>query len=376
MSVATDPKGWSIYAVQARGHCDVLDPDGKTTRTFPIEVGSHGITTRVARQADGSEGFLTFGHWGPSVTALKGDGTKRWEEVSGQGVDDVWAADLDGDGTDEAIIGYNGATGLHVFSPTGTRLWKRTDMGNVWNVTAGDLDGDGLLEVVTTSAQGKVHVFAAKDGCAGHVLRTGDLRHQGPRRPRPGKATVEGRPVARGRQRFRTTRRGNGRARRRWEGALDDQASRLGRVVRHADGFTRRQAGRAGLPGRAGLRGRCGQRSDPGPGCRPGIQSLDRMGHPRRWCRQPGDCVRRRRGQRIPRQAVRRLTAKQPALSGPVCSLGGTTRALGTAEPLRTALGIISLRIPPSDQSAVIRVADRPHLHYGRSSWGLTGPCP
>jgi peroxiredoxin len=163
-SVATDPRGRSIYAIGARGRCDVLDISGKTTRTFPMAVATQGVTVRVGRQVGGSEGFLIFRAWGPSVAALKGDGTKLWEEAGGQGIDDVWAADLNGDGADEAIIGYNGATGLHVFSPDGKRLWTRTDMGNVWNVTAGDLDGDGKLEVVSTSAQGKVHVFAAKDG--------------------------------------------------------------------------------------------------------------------------------------------------------------------------------------------------------------------
>ena len=172
-SVATDPSGRSIYAIQARGRCDVLDSGGKTTRTFPMAAAAQGITARVARQVGGSEGFLAFRSWGPSVTALKGDGTKLWEEAGGDGVDDVWAADLDGDGADEAIVGYNGGTGLHVFSPEGKRLWKRTDMGNVWNVTAGDLDGDGKLEVVTTSATGKVHVFAAKDGMPVTTLEAG-----------------------------------------------------------------------------------------------------------------------------------------------------------------------------------------------------------
>ncbi len=37
-------------------------------------------------------------------------------------------------------------------------------MGNVWHVTAGDIDGDGKPEVITTSAQGTVHVFAPADG--------------------------------------------------------------------------------------------------------------------------------------------------------------------------------------------------------------------
>jgi thiol-disulfide isomerase/thioredoxin len=162
-SVATDPKGQTIYAVQRQGRCDVLDPDGRTARTFRLPGGGQPIA-RFARLARDTEDLLAFRPWGSSVLACKGDGTKLWEETGGQGIDDVWAADLDGDGVDEAIVGYNGSTGLHVFTADGKRLWKRTDMGNVWHVTTGDLDGDGKPEVVTTSAQGKVHVFSPADG--------------------------------------------------------------------------------------------------------------------------------------------------------------------------------------------------------------------
>jgi peroxiredoxin len=161
--VATDPQGHTVYAVQARGRCDVLDPDGKTTRTFRLP-GSGPQLIRFARLARDSQELLAFGSWGDSVLAAKVDGSKLWQETGGQGIDDVWAADLDGDGVDEVIVGYNGSTGLHVFSADGKRLWKRTDLGNVWHVTAGDLDGDGKPEVVTTSARGKVHVFSPGDG--------------------------------------------------------------------------------------------------------------------------------------------------------------------------------------------------------------------
>ncbi len=162
-SVATDAKGETIYALQRGGKCDILDSGGKTLRSFALGGTSQGIL-RVARRAGAGDGLLGFQSWGPSVFAVKVDGTKVWEEKSGEGVDDVWAADLDGDGSDEAIVGYNGMTGLHVFSSEGKRLWKRSDIGNVWHVTAGDVDGDGKPEVITTSAQGKVHVFAAADG--------------------------------------------------------------------------------------------------------------------------------------------------------------------------------------------------------------------
>jgi peroxiredoxin len=163
-SVSFDPLGRSIFAIQTRGRCDVLDLGGKTTGTFRMEAAEQGSTARIARQVGGANGFVAFRLWGPSVAALKADGTRLWQEEGGDGIDDVWVADLNGDGLDEVIVGYNGGTGLHIFSPDGKRLWKRTDLGNVWNVTAGDFDGDGKLEVLTTSATGKVHVFDAKDG--------------------------------------------------------------------------------------------------------------------------------------------------------------------------------------------------------------------
>jgi len=156
----TDAKNEAIYALQKGGRCDVIDLAGKSVRRFRLE-GPNNKNVRLARWGAGAEGLVTFSTWGQSVLASKGDGTKLWEETGGQGVDDVWAADLDGDGADEVIVGYNGATGLHVFSSTGKRLWKNTDLGNVWHVTAGDLDGDSKVEVLSTSAEGRVHVFSA-----------------------------------------------------------------------------------------------------------------------------------------------------------------------------------------------------------------------
>ena len=135
----------------------------KDRATFRL-TGNGQYIARFARMAGGSDGLFAFNPWGKSVVACSGDGTKLWEESGGDGVDDVWAADFDGDGVDEAIVGYNGGTGLHLFSPDGKRLWKRTDIGNVWHVTAGDVDGDGKPEVVTTSARGKVHIFSPLDG--------------------------------------------------------------------------------------------------------------------------------------------------------------------------------------------------------------------
>jgi hypothetical protein len=76
------------------------------------------------------------------------------------GINDVWPADLDGDGDHEVIIGYNGFTGVHVLDSSGKKLWESQHIGNVWRVGAVDLDGDGAAEVVTSAdAKGKIAAF-------------------------------------------------------------------------------------------------------------------------------------------------------------------------------------------------------------------------
>jgi len=174
VGVATGPKGRSAYAVHLQGRCDVIDAAGTMTQTFPVEGVQGGTSVRCARGPGGTERVFLFRLWGPTVTVFRGDGIKLWEEENADGVDDVCAADLDGDGLDEAIIGYNGSFGgLNVFSPEGERLWKRPREANVWNVASGDLDGDGKPEVVSTSAQGQIHVFAASDGAPLNTLEPG-----------------------------------------------------------------------------------------------------------------------------------------------------------------------------------------------------------
>jgi len=103
--------------------------------------------------------LLTYTPWGRGLTASDNRATKLWSYSKGQGIDDVWAADLNADGLDEVIIGYNGGTGLHVLDNRGTLLWEYTRIANVWHVCAGDVDGDGTVETVTTSATGQVHLF-------------------------------------------------------------------------------------------------------------------------------------------------------------------------------------------------------------------------
>jgi thiol-disulfide isomerase/thioredoxin len=158
---AWDPHSKVVFALKRDGNCDVVGQNGKVKRSF--KVTSEGSLLRLAhlRGADQVD-LLAFGTWGRSVVALSSaDGSVLWRENNNFGVDDVCAADLDGDGRDEVIIGYNGVAGLHVLTADGRPRWKATKLANVWHVAAGKINGDTTQEVVSTSATGKVNVFAA-----------------------------------------------------------------------------------------------------------------------------------------------------------------------------------------------------------------------
>lgn len=157
-SVSVDDAG-RIFALDARQRLVRITPEGLAAGDVRLEAP--GNILRLARLVeDASEpAAITFGVWSQDVIACAADGKRLWTYPRGDGVDDVWAADLDGDGLDEVIIGYNGGGGLHVLSHTGELLWKYTRIGNVWHVAAADVNGDGRPEVITTSATGQVHVF-------------------------------------------------------------------------------------------------------------------------------------------------------------------------------------------------------------------------
>ena len=103
--------------------------------------------------------------WNPeNITAFNKNGDFLWEFPADTGVDDVAVYDTDGDGTQEVIVGFNGDTGLYLLDYTGGIRWQYTDtgFGNVWYVSGGDLNDDGSVEVVSTAADGDIHIFNAE----------------------------------------------------------------------------------------------------------------------------------------------------------------------------------------------------------------------
>jgi outer membrane protein assembly factor BamB len=131
--------------------------------------------------------IVSFGIWGgQAVRAYTNTGDLLWTHETPEGVDDVWPADLDGDGETEVVVGQNGRGGVEVLGPDGQSRWHDTSIGNVWNVTAGRR-ADKILRVLTTSATGQVHVFSA-DGqrlqdldvrCYAEAIRVADRPYVG-----------------------------------------------------------------------------------------------------------------------------------------------------------------------------------------------------
>lgn len=156
-SVEATPTGDYAYVLRPRQVVQ-LDAEGNQQAVFDVP-GSNRIL-RLARLADDEPAFLTFSTWSSTLTAVDRNGETLW--TYGDGIDDVAAADLDGDGVDEVVVGFNGGTGLHVLDAAGKATWKNTQLGNVWHVTAGRLLPDrDAPQVISTSAAGAVHLFDA-----------------------------------------------------------------------------------------------------------------------------------------------------------------------------------------------------------------------
>ncbi len=157
--VVSDEKKGLIYSVGLGGKCVEVDLAGKKQREMNLPQNSGAIVRLANLSRDGGKVLLAFTAWSGELRAYDLDGKQLWSYASG--IDDVWASDLDDDGSDEVIVGYNGGVGLHVLDSKGQLLWKTTGIGNVWHVCAGNVWGEGAPQVVTTSAAGQVHVFSS-----------------------------------------------------------------------------------------------------------------------------------------------------------------------------------------------------------------------
>ena len=153
--VADDSPGLRVFS---------LDGSEKTSLPLPerfslIELGHHKkLGPRL----------LGYSNWGHQVTVIDKTGKQLWTYTTSSGVDGAHWGDLDGDGTDEMIVGMNGGGGLLAVSADGKLLWKDSHIGNVWNQAVIPARAGQAALVFATEAGGTVKVFDSQ----GKLLRS------------------------------------------------------------------------------------------------------------------------------------------------------------------------------------------------------------
>lgn len=139
-------------------------------------------------EGDGVCEFMNRGSWCSDAAVLNHDGSVRWSYGGSDGVDDMSAGDMNGDGKLEFAVGFNGGGGLHLVSTDGKKIWREDD-GNVWHVEIVDANKDGKPDVVHSNAAGQITVRDDNARCRAQRPPRSTSPHSrsviGPERPSP-----------------------------------------------------------------------------------------------------------------------------------------------------------------------------------------------
>ena len=144
----------------------VFGLDGSETTS--VALPDRFAMIECGRDKDGHPRLLGYSNWGQKVVVVDQRGNAVWSYASTFGVDGAHWGDLDGDGSDELIVGMNGSGGLHAVGADGKLLWKVSGIGNVWNQAVIPARNGHPGMVFATEAGGTVRVYDAK----GKLLQT------------------------------------------------------------------------------------------------------------------------------------------------------------------------------------------------------------
>jgi peroxiredoxin len=145
--------------VAAGSTLHVLDLTGAETSSVPLP--GRFTLIECGRNKEKGPRLLGYSNWGHEVTVMDHSGTKLWTVSAGSGVDGAHWGDLNGDGTDEMVVGMNGGGGLQAWSADGKKLWSAT-LGNVWNQAIVSATQTQPARVFATEAGGSVKMFDAQ----------------------------------------------------------------------------------------------------------------------------------------------------------------------------------------------------------------------
>ena|SRR5208337_1649050 len=154
-----------ILVASDKLHVLGLDGVEKSTVSLPDRF----TAIECGRDRQKGPRLLGYTTWGHQVEIIDSHGNKLWRYSALLGVDGAHWVDLDGDGTDEMIVGMNGFGGLDAVSSDGKKLWH-VALANVWSQAAISAEAARPAQVFATEAGGSVRSFDAK-GQALRVLK-------------------------------------------------------------------------------------------------------------------------------------------------------------------------------------------------------------
>jgi len=154
-----------ILVADAGKQLHVFGADGvkKTSISLPGQFAA----IDCGRDKQKGARLLGYERWGRKVIAMDAKGQEIWHYSAMFGADGAHWGDLDGDGTDEMIIGMNGLGGLHALAADGKRLWQAGG-ANVWGQAVVPATKDRAAIVLATDASGSVRILDGK----GNPVRT------------------------------------------------------------------------------------------------------------------------------------------------------------------------------------------------------------
>lgn len=146
-----------ILVSDDRSIVHVFSADGQEIEAIPVP-GRFAVIEAGRHRTDGVR-LLGYSTWGDQVVAMNAKGYRIWAYNTQEGVNGAHWGDIDGDGSDEMIIGMNGGGGIHIVSPEGKLIQSIKDIGNVWSQAVIPAAGGRPAMICATEAGGSVRIY-------------------------------------------------------------------------------------------------------------------------------------------------------------------------------------------------------------------------